>query len=737
MRNFRKALSVTAASALLCTAFSFSANALQENSTVHIVVENNTFTKENGAVWTGTLVDEWLPLTDGSSAADLLDTALSSHGYTQTGAQSNYVTDINGLSAGADADKMGGWMVGYNDWYGNGGISTLSLTDGDEVALSYSLSWGADIGSDFYSTDTSLKSLTVGDQEVALSDDSKEYSITLPEGTESIRVIPVASNKNYSRKIYKNNYTPDTEGTDYKSSKEIPVENGDVIYIGVGHSAWLSYPPEGLEETVYSLKLTIEEKKTDPEEKTETGSETESEEGSGNENETGSQEKPDKESEPKDNSDTESVPQESNTEDESDQDNTTDENAGSEQDKSDNDKNEETGSETNSVSIQTIINSTADDLKKDVDLTAVGNEWAVLSLARSGLMDKDTSNKYADSIYQYLNENKSNKATDYAKFIIVLTALGYNAEDFRGMNLIAELSDYDFAVKQGINGAAYSLIALDTHDYSIPSAPEGAEQSTRENLIGFILSAQLSDGGWAFFGEAAEPDMTGIVLQALAPYYSKDENVKAAVDKALLMLSEIQNDDGTYTSYGAPNCENSAQIVTALSALGIDADKDTRFVKENGSALDGLKKFYIDGSFSHELNGEPNALSTLQAFYSACAYQRFTDGKTSLYDMSDVIFAEIKDDNNDESSDDKIKDEKDPYENEQSDPEINNNDDEPSDIISDNNSDNNNSNDSTEQNTRTVPTGDNDCLPFVIISIISASVMIVLFIRKKIMETKI
>ena len=666
MKVLNKFLSVTASAALLCTVISSSVYALQESDTVHIVVENNTFSESDGAVWSGTLIDEWVTLNENDSAVSVLDTTLSSHGYTQTGAADNYITDINGLSAAADTAKMGGWMIGYNDWYGNGGINTLNLSDGDEITLSYSLNWGADLGSDFYSTDTSLKSLTVGEENIQLTDNITEYNITLPEGTDSIKVVPTAANKNYLRKIYKNAYTPDTEGTDYKSSRDIQVKNGDVIYIGVGHSAWLSYPPEGLKETLYTLNLEIENAQSDPAEKT----------------------------------DTETDPHTSKP------------------DETNDNPQENIPSYNPDISTEDIIESTSAKLNKPEIFTETGNEWAILALARLGQVDDTSAEQYAETLYDYLEENKSNKATDYAKYIIVLGALGYNAENFNGMNLVSELSDLDFAVKQGINGAAYTLIALDTHNYMIPDAPEGAVQTTRENLIDFILSTQLSDGGWAFFGETSEPDMTGIVIQALAPYYNKDEKVKTAVDKALALLSEIQNDDGTYTSYGAPNCENSAQIVTALSALGIDSASDSRFVKENGNALAGLMRFYIDGSFSHELGGEENALSTLQAFYSVCAYQRFAEAKTVLYDMSDVVFRKSEPviDPDDEISDNKNEKTDDPTE---------------SSVPSSDDKKPTESSESNKNDNGTVPTGENNYMLIIIGSVIAASAVITVLCGKR------
>ena len=86
----------------------------------------------------------------------------------------------------------------------------------------------------------------------------------------------------------------------------------------------------------------------------------------------------------------------------------------------------------------------------------------------------------------------------------------------------------------------------------------------------------------------ADSDMTGMALQSLAPYYSRDPAVQEAVDRAIARLSQMQNDDGGYSSWGTANSESIAQVVVALTALGIDPATDARFVKNGNSAIDAL-----------------------------------------------------------------------------------------------------------------------------------------------------
>ena len=71
---------------------------------------------------------------------------------------------------------------------------------------------------------------------------------------------------------------------------------------------------------------------------------------------------------------------------------------------------------------------------------------------------------------------------------------------------------------------------------------------TRQKLIDAILAGQLPDGGWTISGQIADADMTGMAIQALAPYYKTQEKVRTGVDRALQVLSKLQqNDGGFYT----------------------------------------------------------------------------------------------------------------------------------------------------------------------------------------------
>lgn len=82
------------------------------------------------------------------------------------------------------------------------------------------------------------------------------------------------------------------------------------------------------------------------------------------------------------------------------------------------------------------------------------------------------------------------------------------------------------------------------------------------------------------------PDMTAMAIQALAPYYEKNSEVKTAVEKALQTLSNMQDENGGFASFGTENLESAAQTVIALSTLNVELLSDEAFVKNGKSVLD-------------------------------------------------------------------------------------------------------------------------------------------------------
>ena len=277
----------------------------------------------------------------------------------------------------------------------------------------------------------------------------------------------------------------------------------------------------------------------------------------------------------------------------------------------------------------------------------VGGEWAVLGLARSGYSVPDGYFEgYYNKLEAHIKEVKGilhkRKYTDYSRVIVTLSALGKDARDVGGYNLLTPLGDYERTIWQGLNGPIWALIALDSADYPMPQNPEAETQATRQMYIDCILDAELEEGGWTLnrrdASDSADPDITGMALQALAKYQSQPA-VAGAIDRALTCMSAKQDESGGFSSWGTTNCESAVQVLVALCELGIGWE-DSRFVKNGNSLLDNILTFRTaTGGFNHIADGSDgdNQMTAEQGLYCLVACLRYEKGINSLYRMTDAI----------------------------------------------------------------------------------------------------
>lgn len=270
----------------------------------------------------------------------------------------------------------------------------------------------------------------------------------------------------------------------------------------------------------------------------------------------------------------------------------------------------------------------------------IWGDWIMFSMARSDMELSDAFiNAYYAKVEAYVkaNFNDTNGTlggtgsyllTDNARLVLALTALGRDPADVGGKDLLTALQTLAATDPYStIYEQVFALLALNSNKYGHTTG-----------LLTAILSKQQSDGSWKTSDEddVGDVDMTAMALQALAPYYNNSsEEVDDAVDKALTWLS-AQYKAGKYTT-----SESCAQVVVALSALGIDANTDPRFVKGEGDAavsvLGNLLQYHIkDSGFKHTADGTVDRMATEQGLYALAAYQRYAMQRNSLYDMRDV-----------------------------------------------------------------------------------------------------
>lgn len=268
------------------------------------------------------------------------------------------------------------------------------------------------------------------------------------------------------------------------------------------------------------------------------------------------------------------------------------------------------------------------------NLGPVGGEWTVLGLVRGEqILPEDYLEGYYDRLCDAVGEKDGilheKKYTEYSRVILALTAIGKDPRDVAGFDLLQPLADQKQTVFQGVNGAAYALLALDSGNYEIPLLKTDGEQASREGYIAWILEKEAESGGWGFNATTADLDITAMVLQAFSRYRDREE-VASAVERGLAWVSD-QVSSGVLASQSSETC---SQLIVALAELGISLE-DPRFMAAGKTLMDQLMAFRTEeGGFRHTLQEEKtNLMATEQAFYALVAMERMEQGKPSLYSM--------------------------------------------------------------------------------------------------------
>lgn len=258
--NIGKAEDVTTATAAKTAALeamaAVDADMAQDYGTVYVTIENTTFTHDlwptGKTYWEGAPINHFeVDLTAASTMMTCVVDALDAHGWSQTGAASNYISSINGLSA-FDGGSQSGWMGTLNDWFTNEGFGNFTvangkLGDGDEIRIMYTRTgYGEDLGGTWNNQNTTLRALDVTNGTIfpaftsGTIGSTNEYTLQIDDEKAEIKITPTATNKNFLVKTFLNEQvTNNTEGVSfYKRTQTIPVVAGDTIYVGCGVKGW-------------------------------------------------------------------------------------------------------------------------------------------------------------------------------------------------------------------------------------------------------------------------------------------------------------------------------------------------------------------------------------------------------------------------------------------------------------------------------------------------------------------
>ncbi|WP_347488845.1 prenyltransferase/squalene oxidase repeat-containing protein [Desulfoscipio sp. XC116] len=249
-------------------------------------------------------------------------------------------------------------------------------------------------------------------------------------------------------------------------------------------------------------------------------------------------------------------------------------------------------------------------------------EWAMLGYygigKDAGHLSKLRETQLAQGVM--LSEAKS---TDYQRTVLGAAAAGKSPDGYGGKNLLQSIiSSQTLSGKfaDTINGTGEKLV--NAHIWGIISLYVAGQDIPRADLaLRWLTAHQNADGGFSvdIRLDESDVDMTAMAIIAMA-CLDKDSGF-LPVQKALAYLKEQQNEDGTFGAWGTSTAESCAQVVQALTILGIDPTAD-EWSKDGGNAVTGLLQYRLaDGSFSHGSERLPNDMASAQALIALGDYQ--------------------------------------------------------------------------------------------------------------------
>ena len=221
--------------------------------------------------------------------------------------------------------------------------------------------------------------------------------------------------------------------------------------------------------------------------------------------------------------------------------------------------------------------------------------------AQLGAIKTSTGKFYDDTNKKYVSQESILKdgaaSQTYAKIALCVTALGKDASNVNGFNLIEKLAD-----KSGYEASSiYSrettiLMAIDSKNYELPT---GDNYLTRAELVNKTVAD--TDAQIATSIDWNSIDSAVMQIQPLCAYQTKDVDgvdksaVKKACDKVLNFMYNKQGADGTYgDSYSASNVWTTAQVMITAGLFGIDAateENGTDFIKNGVTLYDDALAF--------------------------------------------------------------------------------------------------------------------------------------------------
>lgn len=291
------------------------------------------------------------------------------------------------------------------------------------------------------------------------------------------------------------------------------------------------------------------------------------------------------------------------------------------------------------------------------------DDWELMNLGFAKCtqkVEKGDSLPFGLNIYDHVAAINPSKMTDYARVIMMLTALGIDAsrlDDYGDgtpfvdgdkkvvTNLVKEL--YSFKGSYTINGPIFALLALDMGNYTVPNDAKW----TRDKLLQEVLSHKYGSDGWGM-------DMVAMLMQCLYPYMTdvkygaqvrekQQEGYNIILGYAIAPSVDPMGSDYSFFSWGTVNSECTAQVICALCTMGVDVGTDPSFSNyqtgnyktDSGVIPAWLNRFLVkkpDGSvgtgFGHANSGF-DKMGTYQSMYALQWYLNFYENGGRPYSL--------------------------------------------------------------------------------------------------------
>lgn len=184
--------------------------------------------------------------------------------------------------------------------------------------------------------------------------------------------------------------------------------------------------------------------------------------------------------------------------------------------------------------------------------------WITQALVAAGESEVETG--HLESVSGVL-------ATDYAKVILALAAVGENPATFGNIDYVAQLKTYyqnnQMGSEDWLNDDMWSILSLSSVGEENSVEALGAKD--------FLLSNQNLDGGWSWAvgGDSDTNDTSAAIMALLEVGVDKNSLV---ITKAVDYLLAAQNDDGGFPWLPGSNSDSGSDswVISALYELGQD-----------------------------------------------------------------------------------------------------------------------------------------------------------------------